>query len=50
MFHADSLGLDRVCGLIDGFAETLDAGYWQVSPLLREQASRGKAIADYTNT
>lgn len=49
MFHADSLGLERVCGLIEGFARTLDSRYWEVAPLLRALATEGKTIADYSN-
>jgi len=49
MFYADTVGLSEICARIDGFAETLDPQYWQVSGLLRKLAESGGSLADHVN-
>jgi len=43
------VGLSEICARIDGFAETLDPQYWQVSGLLRKLAESGGSLADHVN-
>jgi 3-hydroxyacyl-CoA dehydrogenase len=49
MFYADTIGLSEVCERIDGFAQSLDPQYWQVSALMRKLAEEGGSIAEYSN-
>jgi 3-hydroxyacyl-CoA dehydrogenase len=47
MFHADTLGLDRVVEAIERLGSNGDAHYWRVSPLLRSLAATGRTFADW---
>ena len=47
MFHADTLGLDRVVEEIERFAAAGDTYYWRVAPLLRKLAAAGHTFADW---
>jgi 3-hydroxyacyl-CoA dehydrogenase len=49
MYYADTVGLDAICARIDAFAGDLDARYWQASGLLRELATSGRRISDFSN-
>jgi 3-hydroxyacyl-CoA dehydrogenase len=47
MFHADEIGLDRVCDAIRAFRERDERyGYWDVAPLLERLARERKRFAD----
>ena len=46
MFHADTLGIDRVVAQIESLAATGGGDYWRVSPLLRKLAADRRNFAD----
>jgi 3-hydroxyacyl-CoA dehydrogenase len=46
MFHGDTLGLEKLIETMAGFAGSLDARYWQPSPLLVRLAESGGKLAD----
>jgi len=46
MFHADTIGLSRVCERIGHYAETCGPRYWALAPLLGELAAAGKGFSD----
>ena len=45
MFYADTLGLAQVLERIHGYAQTLDARYWQAATLLERLAASGGSFA-----
>ena len=45
MFHADTLGLERVLKGIEGLATSGGGSYWHVAPLLRRLAASGSTFA-----
>jgi len=46
MFYADTIGLQAIIEQMRGFAQELDARYWQPSELLLELAASGGSLAD----
>ena len=50
LFMADEIGLPEIVSRLDHYAGALgnDAGHWTVAPLLRELASKGRRITDWT--
>jgi 3-hydroxyacyl-CoA dehydrogenase len=50
LWWADSIGLRRIVDRLDAYAAKLGnrAGYWTVSPTLREYAQAGKRISDWS--
>ena len=52
LFMADEIGLGRIVARMDHYAAILGnaRGYWNVAPLLRQLASTGARISDWTST
>jgi 3-hydroxyacyl-CoA dehydrogenase len=48
MFHADTVGLDKLVSAIRDFARQHGERYWTVAPLLNEVGARGRRLADWT--
>ena len=47
MFHASTVGLDKVVAAIKGFQKGYQGGVWKLSPLLEKLAAEGKTFTDY---
>jgi 3-hydroxyacyl-CoA dehydrogenase len=47
MFHADTLGIDRVVAQIEALTTTGGGDYWRVSPLLRQLAAGKLTFANW---